>query len=108
MDVLAAFTIGSAYVNHLDDVTGSIEVGKLADLVGPGSGHRGRGAERIGNARVLLTLVEGEPSTTPAPCERGSRAVRVRAAGSRASRACRVPAGRIAVAARLPPLPWWP
>src|SRR5204863_3804244 len=27
---IAAFTIGSAYVNHLDDVTGSIEPGKLA------------------------------------------------------------------------------
>ncbi len=25
---IAAFTMGSAYVNHLDDVTGSIEVGK--------------------------------------------------------------------------------
>ena len=29
---LAAFTMGSAYVNHLDDRTGSIEVGKFADL----------------------------------------------------------------------------
>jgi hypothetical protein len=29
---LAAFTIGSAYVNHLDEITGSIEVGKFADL----------------------------------------------------------------------------
>ncbi|HTG40787.1 MAG TPA: amidohydrolase, partial [Methylomirabilota bacterium] len=32
-EAMAAFTLGSAYVNHLDDVTGSIEVGKLADLV---------------------------------------------------------------------------
>ena len=30
---LGAFTIGSAYVNHLDAETGTIEVGKLADLV---------------------------------------------------------------------------
>ena len=30
---LRAFTIGSAYVNHLDAETGTIEVGKLADLV---------------------------------------------------------------------------
>jgi predicted amidohydrolase YtcJ len=29
---LAAYTIGSAYVNHLDHETGSIEPGKLADL----------------------------------------------------------------------------
>lgn len=32
-DALAAFTIGAASVNHLDDVTGSIEAGKLADLM---------------------------------------------------------------------------
>ena len=30
---IRAYTMGSAYVNHLDDVCGSIEVGKLADLV---------------------------------------------------------------------------
>ena len=29
---IAAFTMGSAFVNHLDDMTGSIEVGKYADL----------------------------------------------------------------------------
>lgn len=29
---LTAYTAGSAWVNHLDDVTGTIEVGKLADL----------------------------------------------------------------------------
>ena len=33
IDALAAFTNGSAWVNHLDASTGSIEVGKLADLV---------------------------------------------------------------------------
>ncbi|HTT53520.1 MAG TPA: amidohydrolase, partial [Streptosporangiaceae bacterium] len=32
-EALAAYTIGSAFVNHLDDATGSIEVGKLADLI---------------------------------------------------------------------------
>ena len=32
-DAIAAYTIGSAYVNFLDAETGSIEVGKLADLV---------------------------------------------------------------------------
>ncbi|MDQ2697796.1 MAG: amidohydrolase, partial [Actinomycetota bacterium] len=30
---LTAYTAGSAWVNHLDDVTGTIEVGKFADLV---------------------------------------------------------------------------
>ena len=32
-EAIAAYTIGSAYVNFLDHETGSIEVGKLADLV---------------------------------------------------------------------------
>ena len=32
-DALAAYTAGSAYVNHLDDDTGTLEPGKLADLV---------------------------------------------------------------------------
>jgi len=57
---IAAFTMGSAYVNHLDDVTGSIEVGKQADLVvlsrnlfqGPG--------DRIAENQVELTLVDGK------------------------------------------------
>jgi predicted amidohydrolase YtcJ len=56
---LAAFTLGSAFVNRLDGATGSIRVGTLADLAvldhdpfGPGNGP-------IGDARVLLTLVEG-------------------------------------------------
>jgi predicted amidohydrolase YtcJ len=57
---LRAFTMGSAYVNFLDGETGSLEPGKLADIVvldrdvlDPGSGS-------IGDARVLLTLSEGE------------------------------------------------
>ena len=31
-EAIRGFTLGSAYVNHLDDDTGSIEAGKLADL----------------------------------------------------------------------------
>ncbi|HZD18890.1 MAG TPA: amidohydrolase family protein, partial [Actinomycetota bacterium] len=58
---LAAFTIGSAYVNHLDGETGSIEPGKLADLVVVDRNLFEHPAEEIAEARVLLTLVEGEP-----------------------------------------------
>ncbi|MFJ9848706.1 amidohydrolase [Streptomyces sp. NPDC101150] len=55
---LAAYTAGSAYANHLDD-TGTIQPGKLADLVvldrdpfdGPG--------EAIAETRVLQTFVGG-------------------------------------------------
>ena len=61
VDALAAFTIGSAYVNHLDDVTGSVEVGKLADLVVLDRDIEAEDPRRIGDARVLLTLMEGEP-----------------------------------------------
>ncbi len=58
---LAAFTMGSAYVNHLDDRTGSLEVGKLADLVVLDRDLFAPDAGPIGDAKVLLTMVEGEP-----------------------------------------------
>jgi predicted amidohydrolase YtcJ len=55
-----AFTHGSAYVNHLDAETGSIEPGKLADLVLVDRDLFDRGAGPIGEARAALTMVEGE------------------------------------------------
>jgi predicted amidohydrolase YtcJ len=59
LDAFAAFTNGSAYVNHLDDVSGSIEVGKLADLVVLDRDVFAPDARPVGDARVVLTLVEG-------------------------------------------------
>lgn len=56
---LRAFTIGSAYVNHLDADTGTIELGKLADLVVLDRNVRDPAAGPIGDARVRLTFVEG-------------------------------------------------
>jgi len=54
-----AYTMGSAHTNHQDDVTGSVEVGKEADLVvldrdvfAPDTGH-------LTDARVDLTMVAG-------------------------------------------------
>lgn len=58
---LQAFTLGSAYVNHLDDVTGSITPGKAADLVVLDRNLFDLEAEEVGEAKVVLTLVEGEP-----------------------------------------------
>jgi predicted amidohydrolase YtcJ len=56
---LAAFTIGSAFVNRLEHVTGTIEEKKAADIVvldrdpfDPESGP-------IGEAKAALTIVEG-------------------------------------------------
>ena len=57
---LAAYTAGSACVNHLDDVTGTIEVGKLADLVVLDRDPFAGPADEIGATRVLQTFVEGE------------------------------------------------
>jgi hypothetical protein len=58
---LEAFTIGSAFVNHLDEVAGSLEVGKAADLVVLDRDLFAPDAGPVGDARVLLTLVGGEP-----------------------------------------------
>ena len=56
---LAAFTMGSAYVNHLDADTGSIEVGKYADLAVVDRNLFAHPAEEIADARVEATYVEG-------------------------------------------------
>jgi predicted amidohydrolase YtcJ len=57
---LTAYTAGSAWVNHLDDVTGTIEVGKLADLVVLDRDPFAGPAEEIGATHALQTFVEGE------------------------------------------------
>jgi hypothetical protein len=56
---IAAFTLGSAYVNHLDDETGSITPGKLADLIVVDRDLFADGAGPIGDAKVLATFVGG-------------------------------------------------
>jgi predicted amidohydrolase YtcJ len=58
---IAAFTMGSAFVNHLDDTTGSIEVGKYADLAVVDRDLFAHPVEEIGNAHVDATFVEGAP-----------------------------------------------
>jgi predicted amidohydrolase YtcJ len=57
---LRAFTMGSAHVNFLDRETGSLEPGKLADLAVLDRDILDPGAGPVGDARVLLTLSEGE------------------------------------------------
>jgi predicted amidohydrolase YtcJ len=56
---LTAYTAGSAFVNHLDDC-GSIEVGKLADLVVLDRDPFAHPPEEIGLTRALQTFVGGE------------------------------------------------
>jgi hypothetical protein len=52
--------MGSAYVNHLDTETGSIEVGKLADLVVLDRDLISAGPGDLLGGTVQLTLVAGE------------------------------------------------
>jgi predicted amidohydrolase YtcJ len=58
---LAAFTINSAYVNGIENETGSIERGKLADLIVLDQNLFGVPASAISDTRVLLTLLGGQP-----------------------------------------------
>ncbi|MEU9118988.1 amidohydrolase [Streptomyces sp. NPDC048506] len=55
---LAAYTAGSAYLNHLDD-TGSVQPGKLADLVVLDRDPFDGPPEEIAGTRVLQTFVGG-------------------------------------------------
>jgi predicted amidohydrolase YtcJ len=58
-EALAAYTIGSAYVNHQDDDTGTIDRGKLADLVVLDRDPFAHPAPDIGATAVAATYVEG-------------------------------------------------
>jgi predicted amidohydrolase YtcJ len=61
MDALAAFTAGTAWVNHLEHDLGSIEVGKTADLAVLDRDLFDRGAGAIHEARVVATFIDGKP-----------------------------------------------
>ncbi len=58
---LRGFTLGSAYVNHDERESGSIEVGKRADLAVLDRSLFAAEAGPIGDAQVELTLVGGQP-----------------------------------------------
>jgi predicted amidohydrolase YtcJ len=58
MDALTAFTAGSAYVNHSEDHSGSITVGKLADFAILDRDPLRGGSFR--EARVVITIVGGQ------------------------------------------------
>jgi predicted amidohydrolase YtcJ len=56
---LAAFTMGSAYANHREHDTGSIEVGKRADLAVLDRNVFAHPVDEIAGARCLQTYVDG-------------------------------------------------
>jgi predicted amidohydrolase YtcJ len=57
---LAAFTLGSAYVNHREAETGSIEVGKRADVAILDRDIRSPDGGPLGETQVRATLLDGE------------------------------------------------
>jgi len=59
-EALTAYTEGSAWINHLDAVTGTLAVGKYADLAVLDRDPFAGPADEIGATRVLRTYVEGE------------------------------------------------
>ncbi len=59
VDAVYAYTMGSAHANHLDDVTGSIEVGKYADLVVLDRDIFASDAGPLAEASVDYTFVDG-------------------------------------------------
>ena len=59
-EMIASFTINGAYANFLENDTGSLEVGKAADLVVLDRNLFEIPASEINNAKVLLTLFEGK------------------------------------------------
>jgi len=59
-EALAAFTINAAYVNFQEGKTGSIEAGKLADLIVLDHNLFTIRPEAISDTKVVLTLFGGQ------------------------------------------------
>ena len=59
-DMITSFTYNGAYANFLEESTGSIEVGKQADLIVLDQNLFEIPATEIADTKVLLTLVDGE------------------------------------------------
>ncbi len=59
-DAIASYTINGAFVNHQEDTTGSIEVGKYADIVVLDKNLFDVSPIRISETKVLLTFIDGE------------------------------------------------
>ena len=60
-EAVEAFTSGSAWVNHMERETGTIEVGKLADLIVLDQNIFEIDPTKISDTKVLLTLFAGLP-----------------------------------------------
>jgi predicted amidohydrolase YtcJ len=73
--ILAAYTRAGAYVQHEETLTGTIEVGKRADVIVLDRNLFDIPPQEIHDAKVLLTLFDGkpvyqDPTLTPKPPKR--------------------------------------
>ena len=59
-EALRAHTMGAAYAGHKEDVKGSIEAGKLADMVIWGADPYSTSLQELWNTPMEMTLVGGE------------------------------------------------
>ncbi|MEA3342133.1 MAG: amidohydrolase family protein, partial [Chloroflexota bacterium] len=59
-EALRAHTMGSAYAGHEEDIKGSIEAGKMADLVVWGTDPYEASLQELWNTPMEMTLVDGE------------------------------------------------
>ena len=60
LDALRFYTLGSAWFSHDDDVRGSLEIGKLADLAVLSKDYLTVPVDEIGSIESLLTMVGGK------------------------------------------------
>ena len=59
-EILRAYTYGGAYATHTEDILGTIEDGKYADLAVLDKNLLNIDPEEILNARVVMTMVDGK------------------------------------------------
>ena len=59
-EMLKAYTVNTAYLMHQEDKTGSLEIGKAADLVILERDLYKKPIHEISEVRVLQTIIEGE------------------------------------------------
>ena len=58
-EMLRAYTINAAYLMHQENTTGSIQVGKAADLIVLEQNLFDIPVDAIGDVRVLRTMIDG-------------------------------------------------
>jgi len=74
-DAIASYTINGAFANHQEESTGSLEVGKLADIVVLEKNLFDVEPVRISETQVLLTFLGGKLVYGQLPLEEGGQQV---------------------------------